>query len=125
MNVAAGLCVARVYRYGAQPAAEIATTLVARGEFALILAAMAAGAGLDGRLAPFIAGYVLVLAVLGPIVAGRAHVLAGWLRAAGRLLPGTRTPAGAREERPGEETDADTPPVPAAAPSAPRAEADR
>ncbi|MFE0952711.1 cation:proton antiporter, partial [Streptomyces mutabilis] len=70
MNVAAGLCVARVYRYGAQPAAEIATTLVARGEFALILAAMAAGAGLDGRLAPFIAGYVLVLAVLGPIVAG-------------------------------------------------------
>ncbi|MFE0858666.1 cation:proton antiporter [Streptomyces mutabilis] len=125
MNVAAGLCVARVYRYGAQPAAEIATTLVARGEFALILAAMAAGAGLDGRLAPFIAGYVLVLAVLGPIVAGRAHVLAGWLRAAGRLLPGTRTPAGAGEEGPGEETDADAPPVPAAAPSAPRAEADR
>ncbi|MEU9646768.1 cation:proton antiporter [Streptomyces sp. NPDC048188] len=88
MNVVAGLCVARVYRYGSQPAAEIATTLVARGEFALILAAMAAGAGLDARLAPFIAGYVLVLAVLGPVVAGRAHLLAGALRAVGRLLPG-------------------------------------
>ncbi|MBT2416115.1 cation:proton antiporter [Streptomyces sp. ISL-12] len=88
MNVVAGLCVARVYRYGAEPAAEIATTLVARGEFALILAAMAASAGLDARLAPFIAGYVLVLAVLGPIVAGRAHVLASGLRAARALLVG-------------------------------------
>ncbi|MEV5551106.1 cation:proton antiporter [Streptomyces sp. NPDC052309] len=96
MNVVAGLCVARVYRYGSEPAAEIATTLVARGEFALILAAMAAGAGLDGRLAPFIAGYVLVLAVLGPIVAGRAYVLARALRAVRRLVPGgARTPDGA------------------------------
>ncbi|MET7330748.1 cation:proton antiporter [Nonomuraea sp. NPDC005650] len=76
MNVAAGLFVARLYRYGPQPAANIATTLLGRGEFALILAAMAAGAGLDGRLAPFIASYVLVLAVLSPIIAARAHLLA-------------------------------------------------
>ncbi|MFF8669606.1 cation:proton antiporter [Streptomyces sp. NPDC015242] len=88
MNIAAGLLVARVYRYGAEPAAEIATTLVARGEFALILAAMAATAGLDARLAPFIAGYVLVLAVLGPIAAGRAHLLARALRTGQDLLPG-------------------------------------
>ncbi|MGI5438257.1 cation:proton antiporter [Streptomyces shenzhenensis] len=82
MNVAAGLCVARLYRYGPEPAAAIATTLVARGEFALILAAMATGAGLDGRLAPFIAGYVLVLAVLGPVVAGHARLFARVLRPA-------------------------------------------
>ncbi|MGI5371751.1 cation:proton antiporter [Streptomyces iakyrus] len=87
MNVLAGLLVARVYGYGTEPAAEIATTLVARGEFALILAAMAAGAGLDTRLAPFIAGYVLVLAVLGPIAAGRAHLLARALRAGQGLRP--------------------------------------
>jgi CPA2 family monovalent cation:H+ antiporter-2 len=93
MNVAAGLLVARVYRYGSEPAAEIATTLVARGEFALILAAMAAGAGLDARLAPFVAGYVLVLAVLGPIAAGRAHVLARAFRAAQDLLPGRTSPS--------------------------------
>ncbi|MFB6775677.1 cation:proton antiporter [Streptomyces sp. NPDC056337] len=105
MNIAAGLCVARLYDYGAQPAAEIATTLVARGEFALILAAMAAGAGLDERLAPFIAGYVLVLAVLGPIVAARAHLLAGALRTAAGLLPGTRSPAAV----PGEGKDGDGP----------------
>ncbi|GJF26624.1 MULTISPECIES: cation:proton antiporter [Streptomyces] len=107
MNVAAGLCVARVYGYGAEPAAEIATTLVARGEFALILAAMAAGAGLDARLAPFIAGYVLVLAVLGPVVAGRAYVLAGALRAGRRLLPGGRASGRPARERPGEDTAAD------------------
>ncbi|MDT0388686.1 cation:proton antiporter [Streptomyces dubilierae] len=88
MNVVAGLLVARVYRYGTETAAEIATTLVARGEFALILAAMAATAGLDPRLAPFIAGYVLVLAVLGPIAAGRAQLLARALRAGRDLLPG-------------------------------------
>ncbi|MET8516546.1 cation:proton antiporter [Streptomyces sp. NPDC005077] len=90
INVAAGLLVARLYEYGPQPAARIATTLLARGEFALILAAMATSAGLDGRLAPFIAGYVLVLAVLGPVVAGRAHLLAHVLRAAAACLPGHR-----------------------------------
>lgn len=42
---------------------------------------MAAVAGLDARLSPFIAGYVLVLAVLGPLAAGRAEWLA-------RALPG-------------------------------------
>ena len=93
MNIIAGLLVARVYRYGIDPAAEIATTLVARGEFALILAAMAAGAGLDARLAPFIAGYVLVLAVLGPIAAGHAHLLARALRAGQGFLPRRTAPA--------------------------------
>ncbi|WP_078863652.1 cation:proton antiporter [Streptomyces sp. AcH 505] len=82
MNVFAGLAAARVYRFGAGQAANISTTLLARGEFALILATMAAAAGLDPRLAPFIAGYVLVLAVLGPLAAGRS----AWLA---RILPGS------------------------------------
>ncbi|MGS2587917.1 cation:proton antiporter [Streptomyces hebeiensis] len=81
MNVAAGLSAAKIFGFGALPAANVSTTLLARGEFALILATMAAGAGLDPRLAPFIAGYVLVLAVLGPLAAGRSHWLA-------RILPG-------------------------------------
>ncbi|MCT2589665.1 cation:proton antiporter [Streptomyces sp. N2-109] len=80
MNVAAGLFAARIYGFGARPAANIATTLLARGEFALILATMAANAGLDARLGPFIAGYVLILAVLAPLAAGRS----GWLA---RALP--------------------------------------
>jgi CPA2 family monovalent cation:H+ antiporter-2 len=96
VNVIAGLIAARWHRYGPGPAANIATTLVARGEFALILAAIATAAGLDRRLAPFIAGYVLVLAVLGPIMAGRAHWLAPALQAAEQMLPArqaTRAPA--------------------------------
>ncbi|MFE6778852.1 cation:proton antiporter [Streptomyces sp. NPDC057702] len=81
MNVLAGLVAARIYGFGATPAANIATALLARGEFALILATMAAGAGLDSRLSPFIAGYVLILAVLGPLAASSSHWLA-------RVLPG-------------------------------------
>ncbi|ALC29948.1 cation:proton antiporter [Streptomyces sp. CFMR 7] len=83
MNVAAGLAASRVYDFGTQATANIATTLVARGEFALILATMAAAAGLDKRLSPFIAGYVLLLAVLAPLAAGRSHWLA-------RILPSPR-----------------------------------
>ncbi|MHC3816670.1 cation:proton antiporter [Streptomyces sp. DT9] len=86
MNVLAGIATAKLYGFGPQATANISTTLVARGEFALILATMAAGAGLDERLAPFIAGYVLVLAVLAPLVAGRSHWLAG-------ILPGGRDTA--------------------------------
>ncbi|MFJ1894912.1 MULTISPECIES: cation:proton antiporter [unclassified Streptomyces] len=86
MNVLAGIATAKLYGFGPQATANISTTLVARGEFALILATMAAGAGLDERLAPFIAGYVLVLAVLAPLVAGRSHWLA-------RILPGGRDTA--------------------------------
>ncbi|MEU3222423.1 cation:proton antiporter [Streptomyces sp. NPDC006976] len=86
MNILSGIATAKVYSFGPQAAANIATTLVARGEFALILATMAAGAGLNERLSPFIAGYVLVLAVLAPLAAGRSHWLA-------RFLPGRPEPA--------------------------------
>ncbi|MFE7135188.1 cation:proton antiporter [Streptomyces sp. NPDC057638] len=82
MNVLAGLAAARIYSFGPGPAANISTTLLARGEFALILATMAAAAGLDERLSPFIAGYVLILAVLAPLVAGRSHLVARFFPAA-------------------------------------------
>ncbi|MEV0121643.1 cation:proton antiporter [Streptomyces sp. NPDC050703] len=98
MNVLAGLGAARVYGFGAGPAANISTTLLARGEFALILATMAAGAGLDERLSPFIAGYVLLLAVLGPLAAGRS----AWLA---RVLPGGRAPAPADGPGPGDRAE--------------------
>ena len=40
-----------------------------RGEFALILATLAVGAGLDARLTPFAGLYVLVMAIVGPVLA--------------------------------------------------------
>jgi CPA2 family monovalent cation:H+ antiporter-2 len=43
------------------------TALVARGEFSIVLAGM--GAGLEPQLGPLAAAYVLVLALMGPLVA--------------------------------------------------------
>jgi CPA2 family monovalent cation:H+ antiporter-2 len=40
-----------------------------RGEFALILATLATAAGLDPRIVPFAGLYVLIMAVIGPILA--------------------------------------------------------
>ncbi len=70
-----GWLVGRYNGLGPAPAANVALTLVARGEFAIILATLAVGGGLDGRLAPFAAGYVLLLAIGGPLLASRP----GWL----------------------------------------------
>jgi CPA2 family monovalent cation:H+ antiporter-2 len=58
-------------------------TLVARGEFALILATLAAGAGLDDRISAFAGLYVVVLAVIGPVLATHAPAI-------GRRLAGSR-----------------------------------
>ncbi|MEU1876341.1 cation:proton antiporter [Streptosporangium sp. NPDC020072] len=82
-NVAAGALAARMNSFGATQAVNISLTVLSRGEFALVLATMAVAAGLDGRLAPFIAGYVLILALFGPLIASRSEWFA-------RLLPGGR-----------------------------------
>jgi monovalent cation:H+ antiporter-2, CPA2 family len=79
INVAIGVVVARMYGFNQRAAANLGLTLLGRGEFSLILAALAAAAGLDTRIGPFVALYVLLLAVLSPILAARAHGLARWL----------------------------------------------
>ncbi|WP_326820620.1 cation:proton antiporter [Streptosporangium sp. NBC_01756] len=89
LNVVAGALAAKLNSFGRAQAVNIALTVLSRGEFALVLATMALAAGLDGRLAPFIAGYVLVLALLGPLIASRSESIM-------RLLPGRREP----QERP-------------------------
>jgi CPA2 family monovalent cation:H+ antiporter-2 len=60
--------------------------VLGRGEFSLILATLATGAGLDARVGPFVALYVLIMAVGGPVLAGRSAGLA-------RLLPGRLFPS--------------------------------
>lgn len=42
--------------------------LVSRGEFSIVIAGLALGSDVDPRLQPFAAGYVLVLAVVGPLL---------------------------------------------------------
>jgi CPA2 family monovalent cation:H+ antiporter-2 len=51
-----------------QGRARAATALLARGEFSIVLAGLAANAGVEPQLAPLAAGYVLITAVAGPIL---------------------------------------------------------
>jgi CPA2 family monovalent cation:H+ antiporter-2 len=44
-------------------------TLVAHGEFSIVIAGLAVGAGLEPQIGPLSAAYVLFLAVIGPILA--------------------------------------------------------
>jgi CPA2 family monovalent cation:H+ antiporter-2 len=71
-----------------------------RGEFSLILATLAASAGLDRRIGPFVALYVLLLAVTGPLLTARSRRLARFLPA--RLFPPVpaRPPVAAGLSRP-------------------------
>ncbi|GAA4702877.1 cation:proton antiporter [Phytohabitans rumicis] len=76
LNIAAGALAARLHGYGRQEAANIGLTVLTRGEFSLILGSLAVAAGLDSRIAPFVAGYVLILAVIGPLAVLRSERLA-------------------------------------------------
>jgi CPA2 family monovalent cation:H+ antiporter-2 len=77
VNLTAGIITARMHGYSRGPAANVGLTGLGRGEFSLILATLAAAAGLDDRIGPFVAGYVLILALAGPLLASRSDVIAG------------------------------------------------
>ena len=85
LSIAAAIGAARINGLDRQAAANIAFSIAARGEFALILVTLAAGADLDERLAPFVAVYVLVLALVSPILAHRSSAFVRFIPE--RLLP--------------------------------------
>lgn len=85
LNVTAGIAAGRVYGLDRRATARVGLTVLSRGEFSLILASLAAMAGLDDRIGPFVAGYVLLLAIGGPLAAAHADRLA-------RLLPDRLVP---------------------------------
>ena len=96
-NVIAGVVAARVYDYGRTEAANTALMLVSRGEFELILASLAVAAGLDSRVAPFAALYVLVLSILSPLFSARSECFARRLpRRSSRRSPASAPPASLR-----------------------------
>ena len=76
VNVIAGLVVARRSELSRRAGLRVGLTVLARGEFSLILAALATAAGLDARVTAFIAGYVLVLSLLAPVLATHADRIA-------------------------------------------------
>ena len=64
-------------RAGIGPAGRLraGTVLIARGEFSIVIAGLAVTAGLEPELGPLAAGYVLILAVLGPLVSKYADAM--------------------------------------------------
>ncbi|WP_430780067.1 cation:proton antiporter [Actinoplanes sp. G11-F43] len=78
-NVSAGLITARLFGLNQRGAANVGLTVLGRGEFSLILATLALAAGLDERIGPFVALYVLILAVLSPILAANSRMLARFI----------------------------------------------
>jgi CPA2 family monovalent cation:H+ antiporter-2 len=69
VNTAGGQLIARLNGLTAAQGLNVSTMLHNRGEFTLILATLAAAAGLDPRLTPFAGLYVLSMAVIGPVLA--------------------------------------------------------
>jgi CPA2 family monovalent cation:H+ antiporter-2 len=76
VNVLAGLLVARRSKLSRRAGFRVGLTVLARGEFSLILASLAVAADLDSRVTAFIAGYVLVLSLLAPILSTHAERIA-------------------------------------------------
>jgi CPA2 family monovalent cation:H+ antiporter-2 len=76
VNVVAGLLVAHRAHLSRRAGFRVGLTVLARGEFSLILASLAVAAGLDARVTAFIAGYVLVLSLLAPVLATHAERIA-------------------------------------------------
>ena len=67
-NVAVGLLAGRSAGLALGPSLNVGLTIVSRGEFSIIMANLARSGGLLPVLQPFAALYVLVLAVLGPLL---------------------------------------------------------
>jgi CPA2 family monovalent cation:H+ antiporter-2 len=67
-NIAAGLLAGKTARLGPGPSLNVGLTIVSRGEFSIIMANLARSGGLLPVLQPFAALYVLILAMLGPLL---------------------------------------------------------
>jgi K+:H+ antiporter subunit KhtU len=77
-NVTAGLLAGKSARLPPAASLNVGLTIVSRGEFSIIMANLAKAGGLLPILQPFAALYVLILAVLGPLLtkgSGRIYSL--------------------------------------------------
>ncbi|GAA2079070.1 cation:proton antiporter [Pseudolysinimonas kribbensis] len=77
LNTAGGQLIAVLNKLTPAEGLNVSAMLQNRGEFALILATLAAGAGLDSRLTPFAGLYVLIMAIVGPILAVNSERIGG------------------------------------------------
>jgi len=89
-NYVAGLLAGRAAGLSPASSSNIGLTIVSRGEFSIVVASLAKAGGLLPVLQPFAALYVLVLAILGPLLTRESQ------RVHRALLPLSRPRSGAR-----------------------------
>ncbi len=90
LNILAGQFVAWINGMGAQAGINTTAILQNRGEFALILATLSVSAGLDSRIQPFAGLYVLIMAVLGPVLAANSEKIGAMILRTGKKKPNRR-----------------------------------
>lgn len=67
-NYTAGMLAGRTANLAPRPSSNIGLTIMSRGEFSIIVVNLANAGGLASILNPFAALYVLILAILGPLL---------------------------------------------------------
>ncbi len=78
-NFVSGMISGRNAGLSHKASSNIGLTIVARGEFSIIVANLGLAAGLMPILKPFTALYVLILAILGPLLAKESKAIYGFL----------------------------------------------
>lgn len=87
-NYAAGMLAGRSAGLSPAASANVGLTVVSRGEFSIVVASLATAGGLMEILQPFAALYVLILAILGPLLTRQSHGVSRFLfRISGMLRP--------------------------------------
>ncbi|GKU77930.1 cation:proton antiporter [Paenibacillus sp. L3-i20] len=77
-NFIAGMLAGKSAGLSPKASSNIGLTIVSRGEFSIIVANVGIAANLDDRLQPFAALYVLILAILGPLLTKESkHIYKG------------------------------------------------
>jgi CPA2 family monovalent cation:H+ antiporter-2 len=79
LNTAGGQLIAWLNKLTPAEGFNVSGMLQNRGEFALILATLASAAHLDSRLTPFAGLYVLIMAIVGPVLAVNSERVGGWI----------------------------------------------
>lgn len=77
-NIIAGLIAGRQSGLSHKASLNIGLTIVARGEFSIIIVNLGLASGLNPDLKPFSAVYVLILAILGPFLAKESKRIYRW-----------------------------------------------
>ncbi|MCL2337020.1 MAG: cation:proton antiporter [Firmicutes bacterium] len=86
-NFVSGVISGRTSGYSHMAAVNIGLTITSRGEFSIIMAVLALTGGLLPILQPFTALYVLILAVLGPLLTKESRRIYGVLSPVFRMPP--------------------------------------